>query len=329
MAIYHVERTVSGGQHIENGVRFMIVEADSADIAKDIALAQAEAIPFWPAAADIVATDESTLTAADMTGFVYTVKIKDPVSNAVLYTFTHTGATGEDNDDHVGTELAATINGSAVSAAIAQDDAVFVDDTADANDIGTADVAILPATPVATEDHFYIGMPATFADVTLETTTAAAGTYTLVWEYWDGAMWSALADVAGDDQLAATGHQFVSWTVPEDWEASSVDSVGPFFYVRVAVSVDTSFSAVPVATRIRAGKTLTASFASGTLVVSTGAVDDLGDHTLTVDIVPPGGEGSMTTLYDTVVHRGAASADLSFDLVSLTLVPTVFRKLKV
>jgi len=127
-----------------------------------------------------------------------------------------------------------------VSAAILHDqDVGYVDDTTDANDAGTGDVVILTATP-ALNDAFYFGYDFRFSEVLISLSTAATDG-AITWEYWDGSAWSALSGVV--DNLSATygfdttGTQLsVSWTLPTDWATTTVNSQGPFYYVRARVS---------------------------------------------------------------------------------------------
>lgn len=51
--------------------------------------------------------------------------------------------------------------------------------------------------------------------------------------------------------------------------------------------------------------------------------DDLGDHTIQVNIYPPGGSRPMNSLRTTLVHQGAHGAALKCTLVQPTAVPAV------
>ena len=69
----------------------------------------------------------------------------------------------------------------------------------------------------------------------------------VVWEYWDGAAWTALADVSDDTDgftTAPVDAQFVTWTVPNDWTITSLNGSADLFYVRARIT--TAYSTNPV-----------------------------------------------------------------------------------
>lgn len=123
----------------------------------------------------------------------------------------------------------------AVAAAQSDDGGAFTNETSDANSAGAGDVTLTPAVPVV-NDAFYVGAVDRFDRVRVVVSTAGVG-QTLVWEYHNGSAWTALANVT-DKSVGFTvaGTHDVTWDAPSDWKQLSVNSVGPFFYVRARVT---------------------------------------------------------------------------------------------
>ena len=121
------------------------------------------------------------------------------------------------------------------NAAIQDDNGVFTDETAEANSAATNDMNLLPAVEVATEDRYLFGHAEKFGQLKLDIGTASDGG-TIVWQYWNGA-WVNLSGVTdGTNGFQNTGENIVSWTIPGDWATQTVNSQGPFFYVRAALT---------------------------------------------------------------------------------------------
>ncbi len=138
------------------------------------------------------------------------------------------------NGDVTDTVLTAeeySLTGNALSAAISEDNAVFTDETTDANSATANDVTLLP-TPAAATDRFYVGYSTTFPQVEINVGTAGAGTYTLAWSYWNGSTWAALTVEDGTDNFKNSGWNVVKFTPPGDWATTTVNSQGPFYYIR-------------------------------------------------------------------------------------------------
>ena len=134
----------------------------------------------------------------------------------------------------------------AVSAAIrdAGGASSFTDETSDANTdavtlAGSDDVTVF----ATASDAFYIGYSATFGRVRFRAvTTSDTGfpTANVVYEYWTGAAWAALSGVTNryvNLPSALTYLEFkdadLVFTVPGDWATTTVNSQGPFYYIRV------------------------------------------------------------------------------------------------
>ncbi len=123
-----------------------------------------------------------------------------------------------------------------VSAAISDDGGAFTDETADANDSGTDDVVLSTASRQV-NDAFYIGDATLFGEAQITVSTATTDG-AVTWEYWDSAAWSALSDVvdATSSFLTAGDGLSVTFTIPSDWVVTTVNSQGPFFYIRARVT---------------------------------------------------------------------------------------------
>ena len=119
-------------------------------------------------------------------------------------------------------------------AAIADDGGVQTDETAEANDPSANDMILTPAVPVV-NDAYYFGHNEEFSRLKTWVTTAGAN-QTITWEYWNGA-WTALSGVTDSTSSFTTlGENIVSWTAPSDWADTTVNSQGPYKYVRARVS---------------------------------------------------------------------------------------------
>lgn len=132
--------------------------------------------------------------------------------------------------------------------------ATFTNFTIAAASEATNDVPLLP-TPVALDDAFYFANSRTFGGVDIVISTAGVGDWTLVWEYWNGAAWQLLPDIddpSGGFRPVVVGTQEVRWTVPGDW-ATLISPAGTgitSFFVRARISVFTSQTTAPIASRV-------------------------------------------------------------------------------
>jgi len=125
-------------------------------------------------------------------------------------------------------------NGGIINAAILDDGGVFTDFTLEARDsTGANDINLLPAVP-AVGDAFYFGGLATFQKTLIEVSTAG-DTYVITWEYWNGA-WTALTVTDGTNSFQTAGWNTVSFTAPGDWATTTINSQGPFFFIRARVT---------------------------------------------------------------------------------------------
>lgn len=130
----------------------------------------------------------------------------------------------------------------------------FVDDTTDAGDAGTGDVAIWPTTP-AVNDAIYYGSDTTFNMLRFDIGTQGSTVMTVLWEYYDGDSWETLTqtrtDVADWDEAAGNTH-FNNFDPPSDWAATTVNSQSAY-WVRQRVSAFTSTTTAAVGDQIWLG----------------------------------------------------------------------------
>lgn len=129
---------------------------------------------------------------------------------------------------------------------------LFEDETADAQDPGVGDVSIFQAAVNASVgDAFYIGNDRRFQAIEFDVDTAGVYSIVVVWEYWDGSAWTALAPlVDGTDSFQTTGVNTVSFVIPNDWEQVAVNGFTAY-YVRVRIDVINSYTSPPTATTIQ------------------------------------------------------------------------------
>ena len=119
-------------------------------------------------------------------------------------------------------------------AAIADDGGTQTDETAEANSSSTNDMILTPAVPVV-GDAYYFGHNEDFSRLKVWVSTVGVN-QTITWEYWNGA-WTALSGVVdGTSSFTAAGDKIVTWTAPSDWADTTVNSQGPYKYVRARVS---------------------------------------------------------------------------------------------
>lgn len=118
-----------------------------------------------------------------------------------------------------------------IAAAIADDGGALTDETTVARDRSTTnDVTLFPTTPVVNVDQYYFGGLTQFDKLTVRVGTAGVGTYALTWEYWNGA-WVTLTTTTADD-FKATSANVITFSKPGDWATTTVNSQGPYYYVR-------------------------------------------------------------------------------------------------
>lgn len=133
----------------------------------------------------------------------------------------------------------------AMENAVADDGGALTGELTEANDTTSDDMTLLPAVPVA-NDAYYFGGNWPFRILTLETSTAGVGVWTITWEYWNGSAYAALINV--DDRtlgFTVSGIRTVSFDLPTDWAENTVDSVASY-HIRARVSAFTSIVTQPL-----------------------------------------------------------------------------------
>ncbi len=120
---------------------------------------------------------------------------------------------------------------------------VFVSELADFNSFALADVDPWVAVE-AGGDQFAIGHTGPFNKLVIRTSTAGVGG-TLAWKYWNGSAWAAVTGlVDGTVGLTALGQNTVTFTMPTDWVARTLNG-GASLYFLVA-EVATLYAPNPV-----------------------------------------------------------------------------------
>jgi hypothetical protein len=133
---------------------------------------------------------------------------------------------------------------------------VYTDYTTAANNDTANDVNVLSSTP-ALNAALYCGHARRFRSVAFLLGTAANGTFTVTWEYWNGSAWTTLPSVTDGTTgyTAAAGvHRLVYWSyAPGDWATTSVNGTTAY-WVRGRISAFTSVTTAPLATRVWIGE---------------------------------------------------------------------------
>lgn len=140
-----------------------------------------------------------------------------------------------------------------IDGAVADDGGTLTDETSEATDSTTDDMTLLPDTP-ATGDAYYFGNGSQFDTFDITISTAGAGDWTIVWEYYDGSSWSSLSGVSdGTGGFTTGGTNTVAWDTPPDWSTTTVDST-ELFWVRARVDSYTSITTQPLGEEVLFGE---------------------------------------------------------------------------
>jgi hypothetical protein len=298
----------------------MVVEADDATKAKEMASAVYGADSAWAESTAI-----SSPVRSDLTGAVHRVKVSGGKSLPDAFDVSYTGVASDAIDD-VGAALAELLRGQAVSACIQDDASSYTDLTTQANS-ATADDVTFPATP-ATGDAILIGGSYKFNRALINVTTVGTGTYTITWKYWNGTAWAAIPAATDDTgSLKNLGLNDVTFSPPSNWAASTINSQGPFYYIKGEIDAGTH-TIDPLIGQIYVGEGLRASYDTGTDVLTVAAIaDGRGDKTLSVTITPYGATQPVASLVGAIVDKGVSGAVLSVDLTGPTLIPAVLEEI--
>jgi len=135
-----------------------------------------------------------------------------------------------------------------IEGAVADDGGVQTDETAAAQNSTANDMTLLPAAP-AVNDAYYFGFGRLWDLLWLNVGTAGVGTWALAWEYWNGTVWAALADVVDDTTaLTMAGTNKVDFTRPGDWALTTILAMN-LYWIRARVSSFTGMSTQPLGTQ--------------------------------------------------------------------------------
>ena len=134
-----------------------------------------------------------------------------------------------------------------------------------------------------------------------------------------------MAAFCGND-FKTTGVQPVTFTAPSDWATTTINSQGPFYFIRAETQTGTT-TAVPLAGRLHIGRKTAASYSDPT-VTAAAAGDNIGDQSLTLEAFPPSADTAVPALTGAITDEGIAAAVLTVALVAPTAVPAVLRKFK-
>ena len=88
-------------------------------------------------------------------------------------------------------------------------------------------------------DEVYFGLRDQFAGIQYVCNDLGDIGTNVAWEYWDGTAWSSLSGLfngylfreASSSYYPTTGY-YQYWTLPTDWEQTTINSSGPYYYVR-------------------------------------------------------------------------------------------------
>jgi len=194
----------------------------------------------WPDERDVAAGENLRGITNDPNKCLRTIKINSYITTANIPTINRYMKP----DVVLDYDVAGTLQ-----AAVSYYSAAYHDETTDANDDGAGDV-IVCGDPAAINDAFYIGTNTQITLVYFDFFQYNAGTVEVTWEYYNGASWEALEGV--DDGTAHfTADGYVSWILPPDWEQTTINSQGPYYYMRARVTTgDAGPYNEPLATRV-------------------------------------------------------------------------------
>ena len=134
---------------------------------------------------------------------------------------------------------------------------VWVNETVPANNVAAGDMNLLPVGGDAVNDAYYFGGDRPFGNIIIITSQAGARAttdWTIVYEYWDGAAWSVVANISDGTTMFrhAPGTLNITFDVPTDWDTTNEAGSLPFniywFRMRITVTGTGGFTQ-PLATQ--------------------------------------------------------------------------------
>lgn len=136
---------------------------------------------------------------------------------------------------------------------------VWTDYSAASQSDAADDVQPLAATP-AVGDIYYLGSGSLFDRVSHLVTTAgvkgAGVSITLVWEYYNGAAWVALANVVENTvDFTVAGLKVLTFTLPTDWATVAVNAITKYYIrARVTAAAGGAWTTQPLMGRVGIGR---------------------------------------------------------------------------
>lgn len=141
----------------------------------------------------------------------------------------------------------------AVGGALADDGGVQADETTEANSAAPNDMTLLPAAP-AGNDAYWWGLANPFDWLALNIGQAGVGTWTIVYEYWNGAGMVALSNVYDTSNgFRNGGTQSVAFHRPGDWATSTIMLLD-LYWMRARVSAYSAITTQPLGTQAWIGR---------------------------------------------------------------------------
>ena len=128
----------------------------------------------------------------------------------------------------------------------------YVDETAQCQSDTTNDIHLLPSGCVV-GDGFLIGIEHPSWDgLVFNIGTAGVGNWTLEWTYWNGTTWAGLTVLSDEtNSFKTAGVLRVSFTQPTLWSLTTFNGKEAY-YLRVRVISGSTFTTLPLGTRLRA-----------------------------------------------------------------------------
>ena len=115
----------------------------------------------------------------------------------------------------------------------------FVDETTDFNSAANADYLPFPAAEDV-GDYAAWGFAQPFSKLVFDYANGTAGTDgVVVWEYWDGTAWTAVAgltDATAGFTTAVADGLAVTWTAPTNWATTSLNGSAQLYYIRARIT---------------------------------------------------------------------------------------------
>jgi hypothetical protein len=151
------------------------------------------------------------------------------------------------------TDVEATLTPSAVFGAVADDGGAQTDETTAANNATANDMTLLPATPAVNDAYkFCLADPWDF--LVLNIGTAGVGTWTIVWEYYNGANYVTLPTLQNSILLFKTaGRCSIVFSRPSDWATKAEGGITGY-WIQARVSAYSAKTTIPKGTQAWIGR---------------------------------------------------------------------------